>query len=114
LKRPICILAVSWLVGLCFAGLETGIGTNAILVIYFLLIILGLFVLKKNPRILNSYVNPEWYLQLTLLLLMIPCLFLGGYFRENQAARQRLSEERPWKLLEQEGEAYVTVVNNPG
>ena len=72
MKRPICILAVSWLAGLCLAGRKTGIGTNAILVIYFLLIILGLFVLKKNPRILNSYVNPEWYLQLTLLLLMIP------------------------------------------
>lgn len=109
MKRPICILAVSWLAGLCLAGRKTGIGTNAILVIYFLLIILGLFVLKKNPRILNSYVNPEWYLQLTLLLLMIPCLFLGGYFRGNQAAGQRMSEERPWKLLEQEGETYVTV-----
>lgn len=109
MKRPMCILAVSWLAGLCLAGRETGIGTNVILVIYFLLIILGLLVLKKNPRLLNSYVNPEWYLQLTLLLLMIPCLFLGGYFRASQAAEQRLSEERPWKLLEQEGESYVTV-----
>lgn len=109
MKRPMCILAVFWLAGLCFAGLETGVGTNAILVIYFLLIILGLLVLKKNPRLLNSYVNPEWYLQLTLLLLMIPCLFLGGYFRANHAAKQRLLEESPWKLLEQEGEMYVTV-----
>ena len=109
MKRPMCILTVSWLAGLCFAGLESGVGTNIILVIYFLLIILGLLVLKKNPPLLNSYVNPEWYLQLTLLLLMIPCLFLGGYFRANYAAEQRLLEESPWKLLEQEGETYVTV-----
>ena len=109
MKRPMCILAVSWLAGLCFAGLETGVGTNVILVIYFLFVILGLLVLKKNPRLLNSYVNSEWYLQLTLLLLMIPCLFLGGYFRADYAAKQRLLEESPWKLLEQEGETYVTV-----
>lgn len=109
MKRPMCILAASWLAGLCLAGLETGVGTNVILVIYFLLIISGLLVLKKNPRLLNSYVNPEWYLQLTLLLVMIPCLFLGGYFRADYAAEQRLLEERPWKLLEQEGETYVTV-----
>lgn len=109
MKRPMCILAVSWLAGLCLAGLETGVGTNVILVFYFLFIILGLLVLKKNPRLLKSYVNPEWYLQLTLLLVMIPCVFLGGYFRADQAAGQRTKEERPWKLLEQEGESYVMV-----
>lgn len=104
-----CILAVSWLAGLCFASLETRFGTNAILFIYFLVIILGLLVLKKNPRILNPYVQSEWYPQLTVLLLVIPCLFLGGYFRAGYASEQRLQQELPWKLLEQEGETYVTV-----
>ncbi len=109
MKRPMCILAVSWLAGLCFAGLETHLGTNVILIAYFLFMILGLLVLKKNPRILNPHIQQEWYPQLTLLLLFIPCLFLGGYLRMEQTLKQCAREELPWKLLEAEGEVYVTV-----
>lgn len=109
MKRPMCILAVSWLAGLCFAGLETNFGTNAVLIFYFLLLIFGLYVLKKYPRILTSYVQTEWYPKLTLLLLFIPCLFLGGYLRMEKALEQRTKEELPWNLLEQEGDNYVTV-----
>lgn len=109
MKRPMCILTVSWLAGLGFAGLETHLETNAVLIIYFLLLILGLLVLKKNPRILNPYIQQEWYPKLTLLLLFVPCLFLGGYLRMEQMLEQRTRSELPWKLLEAEGETYVTV-----
>ncbi len=109
MKRPMCILAVSWLAGLCFASLDPPFGTNAVLFIYFLVVILGLLVLKKNPRLLTPYVQSEWYPQLTVLLLVIPCLFLGAYYRAGIASEQRLQQELPWKLLEQEGETYVTV-----
>ena len=109
MKRPMCILAVSWLAGLCFAGRETDVGTNAVLILYFLLIIFGLFSLKNNPHFLKPYIQQEWYPKLTLMLILIPCLFLGGYLRMEHASAQRLQCELPWKLLEQEGENYVTV-----
>ena len=39
LKRPTCILAVSWLAGIYFASLETGFGINIFLITYSLLLI---------------------------------------------------------------------------
>ena len=109
MKRPMCILAVSWLAGLCFASFETAVKINIFSITYFLLLILGILVLKKNPRILNHCIQQEWYLKFTLLLLIIPCLFFGGYFRAKQIFEQRIQEELPWKQLETEGETYVTV-----
>lgn len=109
MKRPMCILAVSWLAGLILAGRETVIGTNSILVTYFFLIILGLWILNKHPQLLNKQIQKEWYLQFTLLLLMIPCLFLAGYRRMENYSEQQVQQERPWKLLAEEGEAYVTL-----
>ncbi len=109
MKRPICILAVSWLTGVLLASHDTSIGTNVILFLYFFLIIIGLLVLKKHPQVLNSHVQKEWYPQLTLLLLLIPCLFLGGYWRSAQFAATQTMQELPWRLLEEEGEVYVTV-----
>lgn len=109
MKRPMCILAVSWLAGLVLAGCQTGIGTTFILIIYFILIIFGLVILKKNPQILVNQVQQEWYPELTVLLLLIPCLFLAGNRRMEQELARQKQMELPWKLLEEEGEAYVTV-----
>ena len=81
MKRPMCILAVSWLAGIFLVGHGPVIGTNVVLFLYFILIIFGLLVLKNYPQVLNSRVQSEWYPQLTLLLLLIPCLFLAGFCR---------------------------------
>ena len=109
MKRPMCILAVFWLAGLGFASLEISHGTNIFLVTYFLLFILGLLILKKYPRILYSHIQQEWYPKFTLLLFLLPCLFLGGFLRMEQVSEKQTQGELPWKLLEAEGETYVTV-----
>ena len=70
MKRPMCILAVSWLAGIFLAGHGPVIGTNEVLFLYFILIIFGLLVLKKYPQVLVSRVQREWYPQLTLLLFL--------------------------------------------
>lgn len=109
MKRPMCILAVSWLAGMLLAGNGPAIGTNTVLIIYFILIIFGLLVLKKHPKVLNPHIQSEWYPQLTLLLLLIPCLFLAGFWRAEQFLAKQTEHELPWKLLYEEGETYVTV-----
>ena len=40
---------------------------------------------------------------------MIPCLFLAGYRRMVNYSEQQVQQERPWKLLAEEGETYVTL-----
>ncbi|MBR6642207.1 MAG: DNA internalization-related competence protein ComEC/Rec2 [Lachnospiraceae bacterium] len=109
MKRPMCILAVSWLAGLVLAAGETVIGTKPVLIVYFLLIIIGLLVQKQYPQIIQSKLQMEWYPQLTLLLILIPCLFLAGFFRMENYAGAKTVQELPWKLLEEDGEVYVTV-----
>lgn len=109
MKRPMCILAVSWLAGLLLAGHGAEIGTGVVLFVYFILIILGLLVIKKYSNVLTPQVQMEWYPQLTLLILMIPCLFLIGYWRMEQYSSVKETKELPWKLLSQEGENYVTI-----
>lgn len=109
MKRPMCIVAVSWLAGMLLAGCETEVRTNVVLFIYFILIILGLLIQKKHPHVLNSHVQSEWYPQLTLLLLLIPCLFLAGFWREESYLAKQKEQELPWRLLSEEGEVYVTV-----
>lgn len=109
MKRPMCILAVAWLAGLMLAGRDTVVGTNHILFCYFILIILGLVVLKKHPHILQSQVQEKWYPKFTLLLACIPFLFLLGHWRGEEAVLCQIQGEQPWKLLYEEGERYVTV-----
>ena len=109
MKRPMCLLAASWLAGLLLAGRWPEFETNYILITYFFLIIVGLFILNKNPRWLHPYVQPEWYPKLTLLLALLPCLFLAGFWRMEQEMEQRIAAELPWTCLEEEGESYVTL-----
>ena len=109
MKRPMCILAVSWLAGLILAGRGPESGTYIVLFIYFILVILGLLVQKKYPQLLNSHVQSEWYPQLTLLLLLIPCLFMAGFGRAESFYAKQTEQELPWRLLFEEGETYVTV-----
>ncbi len=109
MKRPMCTLAVSWLAGLFLAGQEADFLRNAVLVSYFCLLIFGLFVLKKYPHVLNSHVQKEWYLPFTVLLLLIPCMFLAGSWRMKQFQAVQEQKELPWRLLAEEGESYVTV-----
>jgi len=109
LKRPMCILAASWLAGILLASRKPEFGTAIVLFLYFILIIVGLLILKKHPPILNSQLQTEWYPQFTLLLLLIPCLFLAGFWRMESYAEKFEFQERPWQLLALEGESYVTV-----
>jgi len=109
LKRPMCILAVSWLAGMLLAGHGPDIGTGYVLLLYFILIIFGLLVLKRNPQVLNPHVQSEWYPKLTLLLLLVPCLFLAGFWRSETFAERQAAKELPWQQLYEEGETYVTV-----
>lgn len=104
-----CILAVSWLTGILLARCEAVMEMKVILVLYILILILGLSVLKHDPGLLNAYVQIEWYSKLTLLLVVIPCLFLGGYYRMEAQTEEIAKKESPWKLLEEQGEDYVTV-----
>lgn len=109
MKRPMCILAASWLAGLLLASRETVFGTNLVLVSYFILIIFGLYVLKKYPHLLDSQIQKEWYPQLTMLLLMIPCMFIAGFKRMEIYSEWQFEQEQPWRLLSEEGEVYVTL-----
>lgn len=109
LKRPMCILAVSWLAGMVLAGRGPEVRTNGVLFLYLFLVILGLLVLKKHPQLLNSQVQTEWYPQLTLLLICIPCLFLAGYWRAEMFSEKQAEQELFWQRLSEEGETYVTV-----
>lgn len=109
MKRPMCILAASWLAGILLASRKPEFGTSIVLLVYFILIIVGLLVLKKHPQSLNRYLQTEWYPQFTFLLLLIPCLFLAGFWRMETYAEKSELQERPWQLLDSEGESYVTV-----
>jgi len=109
LKRPMCSLAVAWLAGMIAAGCGTGKEIKFLLLSYLILIILLLLYLKRNPGQLTSHVQSEWYPQLTLLLLLIPCMLILGHWRMEQFTAEQESLERPWKLLYEEGERYVTV-----
>ncbi len=109
MKRPMCILAVSWLSGLLLASHETRIGTGVVLISYVILIIFGLFVLKQYPHSLNPHVHVNNYPQLTILLLLIPCIFLTGHRRMESFLEMQKAKELPWQQLLEEGETYVTV-----
>ena len=109
MKRPMCILAASWLAGIFLASRKPDFETAIVLFLYFILIIVGLLILKKHPPILNSHLQTEWYPQFTFLLLLIPCLFLAGFWRMETYAEKSELQERPWQLLDSEGESYVTV-----
>ncbi len=109
MKRPMGLLAVSWLAGIILASRKPDFEAIIILFLYFILIIIGLLILKKYPRILNSHMQTEWYPQFTLLLFLIPCLFISGFWRMNDYADDRRLWEQPWQLLMEEGESYVTV-----
>lgn len=109
MKRPMCILAAAWLAGLFAAGRWPGFETNYSIILYLILVFIGLIILKKHSRALDAQVKMEWYPQLTLLLLMFPCLFFAGSLRMEQAIAAKEKQEQPWKVYEEEGEAYVTV-----
>ncbi len=109
MKRPMCILAAAWLAGLLLAGRWPGIKISYFLFSYFFLMILGLFILNKHPQCLQPYVHSDWYPKLTILLLLIPCLFLGGFWRMNRDTASREAAELPWRYLKEEGETYVTL-----
>ena len=109
MKRPMCSLAVAWLAGILTAGYGTGKEIMFLLFSYFILIILLLLYLKRNPGQLTPYVQREWYPQLTLLLFLIPCMLLLGHGRMEHFLAEQEKLERPWKLLYEEGEHYVTV-----
>lgn len=109
MKRPMGIIAVAWLAGIMTAGLGTGQEIKILLFCYLLLIILGLFYLKKNPGLLNSHVQKEWYLQFTLLVILVPCMLFCGNWRMKSFMTMQESLEQPWRLLSEEGESYVTI-----
>jgi len=109
LKRPMCSLTVAWLVGMIAAGCGTGKEIKLLLLSYVILIILLLLYLKKNPGQLTQHVQKGWYPQLTLLLVLLPCMPILGHLRMERFMAEQESLERPWKLLSEEGERYVTV-----
>lgn len=109
MKRPMCSLAVAWLAGMIAAGCGTGKEIKLLLLSYFILIILLLLYLKRNPGQLTPHVQSDWYPQLTLLLFLLPCLLMFGYLRMEQFAAKQELLERPWRLLYEEGERYVTL-----
>ncbi|MBP3569856.1 MAG: DNA internalization-related competence protein ComEC/Rec2 [Lachnospiraceae bacterium] len=109
MKRPMCILAVAWLAGLFTAGWWPEFELKYSVLFFLFLVFIGCFILKKHPQIVDAQVKMEWYPQLTLLLLLVPCLFVTGNLRMEQVLKEREQKERPWKLYEEEGETYVTV-----
>ena len=109
MKRPMCILAAVWLAGLFLAGRWPEFGTVYVISVYFLLVILGLLILKKFPHYLENQIQEQWYLKLSVLLLLIPCLFVAGFRYAEYSLLQQTERELPWKQLEKNGESHVLV-----
>lgn len=109
MKRPMCILSAAWLAGLLLAGRWHDFDWITFSILSFVLVLLGFLILNKHPQWLQLYVQENWYLRLTLFLLLIPVLFLGGYARMNAYTRQSEKQELPWKQLEEQGETFVTL-----
>ncbi len=109
MKRPMTMLAAAWLAGLWLADLWPECNIKFVLISYVILIIISLAILKKYPKYLNSHVQTEWYPQLTLLILLIPCFLFAGHFRMEQEVTSHDRNAASWKELEQAGENYVLV-----
>ncbi len=109
MKRPMCVLAVAWLAGLFMAGRWPEFERNYSIFLYFILVIIFLLILKKYPRMLDEQVKVNRYPQLTILLLLAPCMFFAGGWRMEKASAVQKESELPWILYEEKGETYVTV-----
>jgi len=109
LKRPMCILAAVWLAGLLSAGRWPELRITYVLSAYILLLIIGAIILKKFPHYLENKIQENWYPKLTLFLLVIPCLFLLGFWCMKHSLQQQTEQELPWKQLEEAGESHVLV-----
>lgn len=109
MKRPMVILAAAWLAGMLMANAQPELKEHQVLIFYFILIISSLLFLKKCPDSLNRFVKKEWYGQLVVLLLLLPCLFLTGFWRMEQKVREQSTAALPWKQLEAAGETHAFV-----
>ena len=78
------MLAAAWFAGLLLEKALPEQKSSNILVCYFFLIFLGLLYLKQHPDFLKKYVHMEWYPRLTLLVLVLPVVFLAGQWRMKQ------------------------------
>ena len=109
MKRPMIMLAAAWFAGLISAKVQPGLDEKYVIISYCILIFVSLFYVKKYPGLLSNYVQEAWYPQLTLLIFIIPILFLAGHGRmERVLLEQQLSAE-PWETLAAQGETTVVV-----
>ena len=102
-------LAVAWICGLLIAKWQLPFGKCIFIFSYFILISIFILKLKKEPRWLNSYVNPKRYPQMTLYFFCIPLLFFIGYERMDAMEHKMIEEKEAWYKLEVEGETYIFV-----
>ena len=103
------MLAAAWFAGLISAKVQPGLDEKYVIISYCILIFVSLFYVKKYPGLLSNYVQEEWYPQLTLLIFIIPILFLAGHGRMEQVLLEQQLAADPWDALTAQGETTVVV-----
>ncbi|MBO5351673.1 MAG: DNA internalization-related competence protein ComEC/Rec2 [Lachnospiraceae bacterium] len=109
MKRPMMLLAAAWFTGLLLAMTQPEIKRSSILMLYGILYVVVILFLKKYPHVLKPYVQPEWYPQLTLLMFVVPCVFMAGHLRMEQVQEKKTEVRSTWINQKEAGEAYVFV-----
>lgn len=108
IKRPMLAFAVAWLLGLllCHIGRIELFGC----ILCYAAILCGSLLRKKTSEFLRFYITPKHYLELTVVLLVLPILFCFGWLR-GSGYEENLQKEREAYLalfLQGEKECLVT------
>lgn len=108
IKRPMLAFAVAWLSGLllCHIGRMELFGC----IFCYVAILCGSLLRKKTSEFLKFYITPKHYLELTVVLLILPILFCLGCLR-GSGYEKNLQKEREAYLslfLQGEKECFVT------
>ncbi len=109
MKRPMMLLAAAWLAGLFLALAQPEVKRSSILICYIIFLSLSFLFLTKYPHFLEGYVQAEWYPQLTLLLLAVPCFLFTGHLRMEQALAEQTKARAAWLEQAELGESQVFV-----
>lgn len=113
IKRPMIGLAVVWLLGI-YTGSLQHVGVVIFLCcIYLCSILIFIFLYFKQHSGITKYqfktILPRRYLQLTIYLILLPSLLIGGFFRGRFYIVGQEGEAFGYQMLESLGETQVFV-----
>ncbi len=109
IKRPMLLFVAAWLAGLILAKTQPDFPEVFIFIAFAILILVFVLFLKFQPKWLDSRVLPTRYPQLTLVVLLLPCLLLGGFYCMKRELTEQEQKAYPWKYLKELGEDHVFV-----